>query len=435
MVEGSATLALSQGSTVRAQRKRLRRTATLIPVSLRLLDTSGRHKIAERMLGILTEVSSRGFEVRVLGQAGRPLSRGLERRQKVSVSFLATELHEKVESIACELRSVKSPRGQPDAWVVELALPNLPQAIAEEMFDALGTYSPSARVQSPWVPVTAFMAGAMLTVPLALRSNDEPPVAAVAVTAPSEDTSDPNLETQLSYTTDMVNKLSDLLEEADLKIETQASELAAYEAELAELRKAPPAPSEEAEDAPDRRVYMRDVSWNDFEQVQVIRGPNSSPRLNYNRGNLELSPRSSGLSSPTSMLTRLLGAYAVRKNVDLRILGPKTLQSETAGVGVEPEEAFAIHPKSTDGPDIAFDIAHPNTLPKLLETYQRLGVPEVWVWIDKELRVFRFEGTRYRRSRTSKALPRLEIAKLTKYLARPDQTNAIREYVATLNER
>jgi len=104
------------------------------------------------MLGIVTEVAGNELKVSVMGRSGRPLKFGLATRQKVVVSFLATELHERVESLVCDLEAVEAIPGQPDAWQVQLRLPTLMPDLAEETITALHRYGRRRkRTVSPWM--------------------------------------------------------------------------------------------------------------------------------------------------------------------------------------------------------------------------------------------------------------------------------------------
>lgn len=427
---GSATLEWGEGARA-PSRRRLRSTPTLIPVTLRLLDESGKHGIAERMLGIMTEVSSRGFEVRVLGPAGRPLARGLSRKQMALISFLDSELHEKVESMACALSAVDSGR-HPDAWTVHLKLPQLPSELLDEIFEALRRYAPETEPQVPWRTL-GVAAGLTALIAMAASGGRSAPTVAASEGLP-------RLERQLAYSHQTVERLSLALEEADQEIERQSRVIQAYAAEASDLETARVRPA--VASAPERaapptaatasEVRLRDASWEDFRAVVDIRGARATPRLAYLDGDIEMSSPSAPQKRVTRSLTRLLGAYAVARNVDLRALGPRTLTARAPLTGIEPEEAFAL--AGDEGrPDIVFEVAAEGQVEPLLEVYRRIAVPELWIRVGDRLDIYRYLGNDYLRGDSSGVLPGLDIETFSAYLGREDQTQATQDLLDGLS--
>lgn len=432
----SASEAWGNTAHTPTKKRRVRTTRTLIPVTLRLLDETGRHGIAERMLGIMTLVSHQGFEIRVHGHAGRPLSRGLSRRQKVLISFIDTDLHEKVESMACALMSVRNGRNS-DAWTVRLALPHLPPDLFDEIFEALQRYAPDEESSTPW-GTFAMVAGVLLVVAtMALTRKPEVPTAA----PPSEQTGQPRraaLEEELAYSHQTVERLSSALEEADRELEQQSEEIRRQKEELAKLKRPGPPPADAIKTSglrpaagSDQAVIMRDASWDDFQTINRIRGTRTNPRLAYLNGNVELTTASEAHKRVTRLLTRMLGAYAMALDLELEALGSVTLRSKSALTSIEPEEAFAIGAKAKQ-PDFVFDISSRTKVNAVLDVYQKVGIKEVWLRVGPRLDIYRLVGGVYTRSGSSGALPNLNIALLAKHLNRNDQTQATRDLLDAL---
>ncbi|MGF1510624.1 MAG: Uma2 family endonuclease [Myxococcota bacterium] len=418
-------------------------------MSLRLLDETGRHRITERMLGILTEISSEELRLNVMGPAGRPLSRGLARGAKVLMAFLATELHEKVESLVCEMLEVTAHRDQPDAWSVRLSMPQLPADLMDEIFDALSRYRPPEVARSSWLSPLLLAAACVLLV-----------IAWWRPSLPVEDTRWTNqiaqLKKQLAYSHQQVDRLSVYLEEADRKLELQRQELERREEDVStsvvEAGPArPAAPSSEASDQPANEVVppetqseasstraavrLSDATWTDFQTVRTIRGSSPSPRLGYARGSIEMVATAPSDVRAARMLNRLLSAYAVEADIDLRALGGWTLASETLELGVEPEEAFKLGPETQSTPDLVFEHAAPEQVERRLGQYASLGVPEVWLRVGERIQVYRLAAGGFERSSTSRVLPGLPVSALDGLLDRDDQTQATRDFVTELRLR
>ncbi|MGD1921552.1 MAG: Uma2 family endonuclease, partial [Pleurocapsa sp.] len=58
-----------------------------------------------------------------------------------------------------------------------------------------------------------------------------------------------------------------------------------------------------------------------------------------------------------------------------------------------------------------------------LEKYKRLGVKEVWFWIDNSLEIYILIDNLYKRNNYSFNLPKLEDKLLTKYIAQSLNSN------------
>ena len=65
----------------------------------------------------------------------------------------------------------------------------------------------------------------------------------------------------------------------------------------------------------------------------------------------------------------------------------------------------------------------------------KLGVREVWHWIDGQIQVHVLRGTRYEPVAASEALPDIDLVQLVSFLDRPTASRAIRDYRAALRAR
>ena len=67
----------------------------------------------------------------------------------------------------------------------------------------------------------------------------------------------------------------------------------------------------------DQRVFMRGVSYKDYELVLLARGEASVPRIAYAKGVVELMSPSWNREILKKLIARLLEAYAEERNLDL----------------------------------------------------------------------------------------------------------------------
>ncbi len=412
-----------------------RQSATLIPVTLRILDDSGRHRITEPIVGILTDISSEEFRVSVTGPAGRPLARTLGRRRKIQLSFINDELHEMIEGLVCEHLETRKYQPAGDAQVVRLSVPQLPTQLFDEIFVTLRRYAPPERKRHTGyiagiLAVLLVLTGGLYYRSILLRTERRPPTLGSA-----------RMRQQVAVLSETVDDLASQLEEADHEIENLRGRLKSAKRAPTNQVSKQSTPSSEKNGAPElsskapspNRIRLKGASWQDFEQVRAIRGTHPAPQLGFEAGNIELTNLSQAHRQTTSMLTRLLSAYALSHRLDLRVLGALSVESADARLSIEPDVGFAVGQKADLTPDFVFDHCSPSDKEILLSRYRTIGIQEVWLHSEDKLEVFVLSSDLYVRRETSQMIPDLNIQTLASYIKRSDQTAATREFIASIS--
>ena len=176
----------------------------------------------------------------------------------------------------------------------------------------------------------------------------------------------------------------------------------------------------------DQRVFLRDVSWSDFETLLAIRGDEAGVRMAYLEGTLELMTPSQDHEVLKTKMARLLEAYAEELGIELEGYGSWTLTREGEKRGAEPDECYSIG-LTRDVPALAIEVIWTSGGLDKLEIYRRLGVREVWVWEDGTIATFALRGDRYERIAGSEVLPQVDVGLIVSLLELPTQTAAVRE--------
>lgn len=199
-------------------------------------------------------------------------------------------------------------------------------------------------------------------------------------------------------------------------------------------RLAPPEPRQWHER--DQIVVLHDISWDQYVALNDAKGERKQPRMSYLDGELEVMTVSSHHEVVKTLLARLLEAYAEETGLDLNGFGNATWRSELKKAGTEPDECYMVgDPKEV--PDLVIEIVHTSGGINKLEVYRRLGVPEVWFWINGLIYVYRLDGD-YREVRASVAVPGIELDAVARIIgATPErgQTDAVRAYRDSLRAR
>jgi Uma2 family endonuclease len=179
---------------------------------------------------------------------------------------------------------------------------------------------------------------------------------------------------------------------------------------------------------PEERILLHDVTWETYEQLLANYENSSGPRFTYDRGVLEIMSPSSEHEELNDVFKLLVNALAEEWGIETRGFGSTTFRREDISRGFEPDSCFyiqnvgsikgvtrldlAVHPP----PDllVEIDITHPS-LDKF-PLYAAAGVPEVWHYDGRALKILRLEGSGYVETRESAAFTRLTDEVLTRFI-------------------
>jgi Uma2 family endonuclease len=194
-------------------------------------------------------------------------------------------------------------------------------------------------------------------------------------------------------------------------------------------------------------IVLRGVSW---EVYQALRQPeeNNHLRMTYDRGALEIMSPQRKHGKVTTLLDRMIFAWAMLNGVEIESAGNMTCSKKELKKGLEPDLCYwTIHQPEMFGkedydsevdppPDLALevDIAH-SSIPKL-PIYEALRIPEVWRW-RKGLEVLRLRGKKYVAAAQSTALRGFPLQVAEEFVQRRDTAGEIallRQFSAAIAE-
>jgi Uma2 family endonuclease len=183
----------------------------------------------------------------------------------------------------------------------------------------------------------------------------------------------------------------------------------------------------------DHYVYLRDVSFREYEALLAMRGERSVPRITYLHGVLELMSPSRRHETDKKKLARLVEAWGEEVGVKLEGFGSWTLKNSREERGAEPDECYVVNrllpePEEDDRerPDFAIEVIWTSGGLDKLEVYRRLGVREVWIYERGALTFFLLRGDTYASSPRSELLPALDPELIVRCMAEPSQSDAVR---------
>ena len=175
-------------------------------------------------------------------------------------------------------------------------------------------------------------------------------------------------------------------------------------------------------------MVLNHVSWETYERLLADHIDASSPRFTYDRGALEIMSPSSEHERAKERIAAVVDIVAEEWGLEYERLGSTTFRRQDLERGTEPDECFylqnveRIRGKSeidltTDPPPdlvIEIEITHPAV--SKLSIYASFGVPEIWRYDGREVKILRLAGDKYEVRPESGVLPHLTAALLTDFV-------------------
>lgn len=180
---------------------------------------------------------------------------------------------------------------------------------------------------------------------------------------------------------------------------------------------------------PGQRVLLHRVSWQEFEAILDEIGEHRNTRLAYSRGTLEIVAPLPEHEIAKGIVGDLVKILLEELELDCEVYGSTTFKRSDMEQGIEPDESFYIQNQAQmvgrdridltvdPPPDLAIEIDV--TSKTQLAAYQALGVPELWRYENRRLRIDLLQNGQYVQSDSSLTFPDLPVIDLiTEYVHR-----------------
>ncbi|MBI4818811.1 MAG: Uma2 family endonuclease [Deltaproteobacteria bacterium] len=182
----------------------------------------------------------------------------------------------------------------------------------------------------------------------------------------------------------------------------------------------------------DQRVILHGISWDAYEALLLALGDTPGIRVSYLDGEMQLVGPSKTHEKLKKRWGALIEVFVEETGGVVDGYGSMTLKKERKLAGAEADECYAVGGEK-EWPDLALEVVWTSGGVDKLEIYRRLGVREVWFWIEGVITVHVLGPSGFRASKTSKLLPGIDLGHLARFLQRSGpQTELVRAYRAEL---
>lgn len=186
----------------------------------------------------------------------------------------------------------------------------------------------------------------------------------------------------------------------------------------------------------DQVVYLSNVSWEDYERIDALRGESAIPRLTYVAGMLELLSPGTPHESDKTKLARIFEAYLEHLGIPAEGVGSWTVKNKKKKLGAEADECYVFTTSpvgpSVKAPDLVIEVIYSSRGVDKLEVWRKLGAKEVWFWQRGELAVFVRKAEAFVSARRSGLVPALDLELVVRCMHEKTQTAAVKALRAAL---
>jgi len=159
--------------------------------------------------------------------------------------------------------------------------------------------------------------------------------------------------------------------------------------------------------AQEGNVVLKNISWQEFEDILIEMGDSRSSRIAYDRGTLEIIMPLQEHEYFKDIISDLIKDLAEELDRDYECLGSTTWKRKDLLAGVEPDNCFYIQNEplirgnlninlSQDPPpDLALEIDMTSKSLNRQVIYARLGVPEIWRYDEGVLTIYHLQDGEY----------------------------------------
>jgi Uma2 family endonuclease len=173
---------------------------------------------------------------------------------------------------------------------------------------------------------------------------------------------------------------------------------------------------------PGQQMLLKDISWQQLENILEEMGERRTARISYSDGWLEIMVPLPEHEKDKELLGDLVKILLEILQIDFEPFGSTTLKNERMRQAVEPDTSFYIQNQAAvigknridlnidPPPDLAIEIDI--TSRTRFENYEILGVPELWRYQQQGLEIFLLQEGKYIKSQSSPNFPNIPIIEL-----------------------
>ncbi|MBE9007636.1 Uma2 family endonuclease [Fortiea sp. LEGE XX443] len=173
---------------------------------------------------------------------------------------------------------------------------------------------------------------------------------------------------------------------------------------------------------PGQQMLLKDISWQQLENILEEMGEKRAARISYSDGWLEIMVPLPEHEKDKEIFGELVRILLDKLQIDFEPFGSTTLKNERMRQAVEPDTSFYIQNQAAvigknridltidPPPDLAIEVDI--TSRTRFNNYEILGVPELWRYTQQSLEIFLLQDGKYIKSQSSPNFSNIPIIEL-----------------------
>lgn len=173
---------------------------------------------------------------------------------------------------------------------------------------------------------------------------------------------------------------------------------------------------------PGQQMLLKDISWQQLENILEEMGERRAARISYSHGWLEIMVPLPEHEKDKELIGDLVKILLEILQIDFEPFGSTTLKNELMRQAVEPDTSFYIQNQAAvigknridltidPPPDLAIEVDI--TSRTKFDNYEILGVPELWRYTKQGLEISLLQQGKYIKSQSSPNFPNIPIIEL-----------------------
>ena len=176
----------------------------------------------------------------------------------------------------------------------------------------------------------------------------------------------------------------------------------------------------------DHLLVINDASWGMYLDLDS-KFEDTNTRVSYFNRRIDIITLATDHERIKNNLHDFIVAHCQDEDIDYASEGSATLRLDFSQ-GKEPDDSFVFGTEPKSRPDMVLEVVLTSGAIDKLAFYAPLRIPEVWVWDGAGLAVHVLDGSRYRRAKKSRLLPKFDIALAGKLATAARTSQAVREF-------
>ncbi|MDJ0731191.1 MAG: Uma2 family endonuclease [Crocosphaera sp.] len=200
---------------------------------------------------------------------------------------------------------------------------------------------------------------------------------------------------------------------------------------------------------PGERILLKEVTWDEFEQILEELGEHRASKIAYHDHILEIMTPLPEHERNKEIISDLIKILLEALDIEFDTLGSTAFKNELMQQGIEPDNCFYIENEARirgkerldltvdPPPDLALEIDVTSRTHR--EIYALLGVPELWRFEKGELQISVLENGNYKEVEYSPHFPHFPLKKNVPYylqkIKKIGRNKTIKEFKQWVNEQ